>query len=185
VVKAFVREELEEERFAVRADAMRQPARRAAFMTGFLLPLLSGISQIAITTAIWVGGRQVFGGSLNVGQLVSFTQYLNMVVMPLAVMAVVIPFLMRGDASAKRIFEVYDAEPDLKDKKGVKEINPEDIQGRIVFDNVTFSFRRPDGALDPPALKNISLTIEPGQRVGFLGATGAGKTALVNLIPRF
>ena len=63
VVKAFVREELEEARFAERADAMRQPARRAAFMTGFLSPLLSGIWQVAIATAIWVGGQQVFGGA--------------------------------------------------------------------------------------------------------------------------
>jgi ATP-binding cassette subfamily B protein len=122
---------------------------------------------------------------LDVGQLVSFTQYLNMVVMPLAMMAVVIPFLMRGDASAQRIFEVYDSEPDLHDKEGVQEVDPGDIKGRIAFEDVTFSFRRPDGELDPPALKNINLVIEPGQRVGFLGATGAGKTALVNLIPRF
>ena len=119
------------------------------------------------------------------GQLVSFTQYLNMVVMPLAMMAVVIPFLMRGDASAQRIFEVYDAEPDLQDKPEVQEVNPNDIKGKIVFDNVTFAFRRPDGELDPPALKNINLSIEAGQSIGFLGATGAGKSALVNLIPRF
>ena len=108
-----------------------------------------------------------------------------MVVMPLAMMAVVIPFLMRGDASAQRIFEVYDAEPDLQDKEGVQEVDPGQIKGKIVFDNVSFAFRRSDGELDPPALKNINLTIEPGQRIGFLGATGAGKTALVNLIPRF
>ena len=185
VVKAFVREELEEERFAERADAMRQPAYRAAFHDGFLSPLLSGISQMAIAIAIWIGGQQVFASTLDMGQLVSFTQYLNMVVMPLAMMAVVIPFLMRGDASAERIFEVYDAEPDLQDKPGVQEVDPQEIKGKIVFDNVTFAFRRPDGELDPPALKNINLTIEPGQRIGFLGATGAGKSALVNLIPRF
>ena len=68
VVKAFVREDLEEERFAERASAMRQPAYRAAFMTGFLSPLLSGISQIAIATSIWVGGQQVFAAALDIGQ---------------------------------------------------------------------------------------------------------------------
>ncbi len=61
----------------------------------------------------------------------------------------------------------------------------ETVGGRVVFDNVSFAFRRPDGELDPPVLKNINLTIEPGEQVGFLGATGAGKSALVNLIPRF
>ena len=63
--------------------------------------------------------------------------------------------------------------------------DPDEVKGRIVFENVSFAYRRPDGELDPPALKNINLTIEPGQQVGFLGATGAGKSALVNLIPRF
>ena len=64
-------------------------------------------------------------------------------------------------------------------------MTPSEVEGRVVFENVTFAFRRPDGELDPPAIKNINLTIEPGQRIGILGATGAGKSALVNLIPRF
>jgi ATP-binding cassette subfamily B protein len=122
---------------------------------------------------------------LNVGELVTFTQYLSLVVAPLAMLAIVFPFMLRGDASAKRIFEVYDDEPVVQDKEGVKPPDTEAVGGRVVFDNVSFSFRRPDGELDPPALKNINLTIEPGKQVGFLGATGAGKSALVNLIPRF
>lgn len=108
-----------------------------------------------------------------------------MVVMPLALMAVVVPFLLRGDASAGRIFEVYDGEAAIQDKPDAKVLDPQEVKGKIVFDNVTFAFRRPDGKLDPPALKNINLTIGPGQSVGFLGATGSGKSALVNLIPRF
>jgi ATP-binding cassette subfamily B protein len=112
-------------------------------------------------------------------------QYLTMSVAPLALMAIVVPFILRGDTSARRIYEVYDSEPVINDKPDAKEIGPATLKGRVVFENVTFAFRRPDGELDPPALKNINLTIEPGERVGFLGATGAGKTALVNLIPRF
>ncbi len=185
VVKAFVREDLEMGRFAERADAMRKPAYRAAFRVAFFSPLLSGISQLAIALAILVGGTQVLDKTLSVGELIAFTQYLNMVVMPLAMMAVVIPFLLRGDASAGRIFEVYDGEADIQDKENAQVLEPQEVKGRIVFDNVTFAFRRPDGELDPPALKNINLTIEAGQSIGFLGATGAGKTALVNLIPRF
>jgi ABC-type multidrug transport system fused ATPase/permease subunit len=100
-------------------------------------------------------------------------------------MAIVIPFILRGDTSAKRLFEVYDATPEINDEAEAQPLTPNTVQGRIVFDNVTFSFRRPDGELDPPVLKNINLTIEPGEQVGFLGATGAGKTALINLIPRF
>jgi ATP-binding cassette subfamily B protein len=100
-------------------------------------------------------------------------------------MAIVIPMLLRGDTSAERILEVYDDEPVIQDREGAQPLEPEKIKGRIVFENVSYAFRRPDGTLDPPVLKNIDLTIEPGQEVGFLGATGAGKSALVNLIPRF
>ncbi|MCB0196226.1 MAG: ABC transporter ATP-binding protein [Anaerolineae bacterium] len=186
VVKAFVRERLENDRFEQRAEAMRQPAYSAAFRVAMLSPLLAGIAQISTAFAVWVGGMQVLEQSdLSVGQVTAFMQYLSLVVTPLALMAVVIPFILRGDASAGRIFEVIDAQPAIEDKPDIQPPDPSQIKGRLVFDNVTFAFRRPDGELDPPALKNINLTIEPGERVGFLGSTGAGKTALVNLIPRF
>jgi ATP-binding cassette subfamily B protein len=186
VVKAFVREDYEVERFAKRADALRHPAYTAAVRVAFLAPMLTGITQLGIVISLWVGGQQVLtGAGLDVGELVTFTQYLALVVAPLAMLAIVFPFMLRGDASASRIFEVYDDEPAVMDKKDVKPPDMETVGGRVVFDNVSFAFRRPDGELDPPSLKNINLTIEPGEQVGFLGATGAGKSALVNLIPRF
>lgn len=186
VVKAFVREDYEIERFSKRADDMRKPAFAAAFRVALLNPILTAIAQIAIGVAVLVGGQQVLTNTgLQVGELVMFMQYLSLVVAPLAMMAIVVPFILRGDASARRIFEVYDAEPTVQDKEETRPLAPEKVQGRIVFENVSFAFARPDGELDPPALKNINLTIEPGEQVGFLGATGAGKTALVNLIPRF
>lgn len=186
VVKAFVREDYEIERFAKRADALRLPAYTAAVRVGFLAPMLTGITQLGIVLSLWVGGQQVLtDAGLNVGELVTFTQYLSLVVAPLAMLAIVFPFMLRGDASAQRIFEVYDDEPMVQDKEDAQELDVGAVGGRVVFDNVSFAFRRPDGELDPPALKNINLTIEPGERVGFLGATGAGKSALVNLIPRF
>jgi ATP-binding cassette subfamily B protein len=133
-----------------------------------------------------VGGQQVLNDTgLNVGELVTFTQYLSLVVAPLAMLAIVFPFMLRGDASAQRIFDVYDDESQVQDRDDAEALEYEKVGGRVVFDNVSFAFRRPDGELDPPALKNINLTIEPGEQVGFLGATGAGKSALVNLIPRF
>jgi ABC-type multidrug transport system fused ATPase/permease subunit len=186
VVKAFVREDYEVERFEKRADALRQPAYAAAFRVAFLTPAMTGTAQLAIALALAVGGQQILSGTgLDVGTLVAFTQYLALAVAPLAMMAVVLPFLMRGDASAERILKVYDDEAIVQDREGAQSLDPTQVQGRIVFENVSFAFRRPDGELDPPALKNINLTIEPGQQVGFLGATGAGKSALINLIPRF
>ena len=185
VVKAFTREDYEVERFAKRADDLRQPAYAAAWRVAFLTPVLTAVAQMGIALSIWVGGSQVLSGAMDIGQLIAFTQYLSLIVAPLAILAIVVPFVLRGDPSAKRILEVYEAEPVVLDKEGPQPLDSEKIEGRIVFENVSFAFRRPDGELDPPALKNINLTIEPGQQVGFLGATGSGKSALVNLIPRF
>jgi ATP-binding cassette subfamily B protein len=186
VVKAFVREALENQRFEGRADQMREAAFKAAFRVALFNPILTSVSWIAISVAVWAGGAQVLQGSgISVGQVTTFVQYLTMVVAPLALLSVVVPFLLRGDTSAQRIFEAYDAEPIIQDKPEAEPLENEQVKGRVEFENVTFSFQRPDGELDPPALKNINLTVEPGQRVGILGATGAGKTALVNLVPRF
>jgi ATP-binding cassette subfamily B protein len=186
VVKAFTREESEIEKFDRRAEAMRQPAYGAAWRVAFLNPLMVGLGQLAIIFGTAVGGFQVLNNTgLTVGQVTAFTQYLSLSIAPLALMAIVIPMLLRAETSAERIFEVYDDEPIIKEDESAPTTKLADVKGRIVFDNVSFAFRRPDGKLDPPVLKNINLTIEPGTQVGFLGATGAGKSALVNLIPRF
>jgi ABC-type multidrug transport system fused ATPase/permease subunit len=186
VVKAFVREALEKSKFERRADTMRQPAFTAAFLVMLLNPLLQAIGQLARAVSIWVGGESILtGGSLEIGSLIAFTQYMAMVITPLALMAIVVPLILRGETSAKRLFEVYDAEPIVQDPPVAHVLEQEQAKGRLVFENVSFAFRRQDGKLDPPAIKNINLTVEPGERVGFLGATGAGKTALVNLVPRF
>jgi len=186
VVKAFTREELEKERFAARTTQLRKPAFSAAFMVALLNPILSGIAQISIAFAIGVGGIQLLDEQgIQVGGIVAFTQYLALVVTPLALMAVLVPFVLRRNASAGRVWEVIDEEPDINDAPEAKGIDADELKGRIAFENVTFAFRRPDGELDPPALKDIDLTVEPGERIGVLGATGAGKSALVNLVPRF
>jgi len=186
VVKAFTSEDLEKKRFAARATEMRAPAFTAAFMVAMLNPILTGIAQVSVAVAIGVGGIQLLGGSdIQVGEIIAFTQYLSLVVTPLALTAVLIPFVLRGDASAGRIWQVIDAEPDVQDADDVQPLPVDDLRGRVVFENVTYGFRRPDGELDPPVLKNIDLTVEPGERIGILGATGAGKSALVNLVPRF
>jgi ABC-type multidrug transport system fused ATPase/permease subunit len=186
VVKAFVREDYEIEKFNQRAEAIRVPALAAAWRVAFLSPLLTGVGQLAIILTIGVGGTQVLSGSgLTVGQVSAFTSYMSLIIAPLALMAIVVPLVLRGDVSAARILQAYDAEPVVDDKDGAVAQDLENIRGHIAFENVTFAFRRADGELDPPALKNINLAIEPGQKVGFLGATGAGKSALINLIPRF
>jgi len=186
VVKAFVQEDQEVAKFDQRAEGMRKPAYRAAVRVAVMNPALVTIAQLFIVLTLWVGGGQVITqAGLEIGQVVMVMQYLSMIIMPLSMLAIAVPFILRGDTSAQRIFEIIDAEPFVQDKPDAQPRNPEQVKGRLVFENVSFAFRRPDGTLDPPVLKNINLTIEPGERVGFLGATGAGKSALVNLVPRF
>jgi ATP-binding cassette subfamily B protein len=186
VVKAFVREDYEIEKFNSSAEAMRKPDYQAAWRVAFMSPLLTGLGQLAIILGLWTGGRNVLdGGGLTVGDVSTFTQYLSLIVAPLALVSLVLPLVLRGDVSARRILDAYDTEPTVVDRDGVEPVDVGDVQGRIVFEDVSFAFRQADGTFDPPALEHINLTIEPGQKVGFLGATGAGKSALVNLIPRF
>ncbi|MFW2380376.1 MAG: ABC transporter ATP-binding protein [Acidimicrobiales bacterium] len=186
VVKAFVRERLEIEKFTGDAAAIRTPDFEAAWRVAFMAPLLTGLGQLAIIIGMWTGGRNVLGGGdMTVGEVSTFTQYLSLTVTPLALVALVLPLILRGDVSARRVLDAYTAEPTVVDRDGVEPVEPDALAGRVRFENVSFAFRRPDGTFDPPALRNINLEIEPGQRVGFLGATGAGKSALVNLIPRF
>ena len=160
VVKAFVQEDREVEKFDVRAQAMRRPARKAAVRVALMDPALLMITQVFIALTLWVGGRQVIeNAGLEIGQVVMVMQYLSMVIMPLSMLAIAVPFILRGDTSAQRIFEIIDAKPYVKDKPDAQPLDPAQVKGRIVFENVTFAFRRPDGQLDPPVLKNINLTI--------------------------
>lgn len=186
VVKAFVREDYEIDRFTARAEAMQATSLKAAWRVAFLTPLLTGAGQLASLAVIFFGGVLVIEeGTLDVGQVVVFSQYLGLIVGPLAIMAMVVPMLLRANNSVDRIIEVLDEEPAISDRPDATTLDPETVQGRIEFEGVTFAFQRPDGEFDPPVLHDINLVIEPGERVGFLGATGAGKTALVNLIARF
>lgn len=185
VTKAFARETAEVERFGQRAEALRRPAFTAAFWLSLIGPLITASAFIVIMLSLWFGGWRVLDGSLALGELIAFSQYLTMVLGPLATLAIVVPFILRGGASLRRLLEAYDEVPTVRDDADAAPLSLGDVKGRVAFEDVCFAFRRPDGTLDPPALKDVSLTIEPGERVGILGATGAGKTALVNLLPRF
>jgi len=186
VVKAFVRERFEMRKFEQRASALRGPEYQAAWRVAFMAPLLTGLGQMAIVLAMWAGGNNVLSGEgMTVGEVSTFTQYMGLIITPLALLAQVMPMVMRGDVSAQRIIDAYETEATIQEPDDPVDIDRDEVRGRVVFENVSFAFRRADGMYDPPALKNIDLTIEPGQQVGFLGATGAGKSALVNLIPRF
>ncbi len=105
--------------------------------------------------------------------------------MPIAILAFLIPYFEAGEASLKRIFEVLDEKPEVDVRPNAKPIDNSKIKGKISFEGVSFGYRKKDGLPMALALKDINLNIEPGETVGFLGATGSGKSTLVNLLPRF
>lgn len=183
VVKAFGREQLEIAQFDERTELLRQPARAAAFRVALLTPALNTVTQLGIAITLLVGGEKVIGGDgTTIGQVTAFTQYLSLVVVPLGLAALITPYLLRGVTSARRVFEVIDTEPSLPVGGDTDLATTGGAEVR--FEGVCFGFKTSDDEASD-VLHDINLVIKPGQSLGILGATGSGKTSLVNLIPRF
>lgn len=185
VVKAFVQSEYENRRY----DRANRDLQKASLLpmqyAAFLSPSLYLVMNVAIAAVLWFGGQSLIQGAVTVGEILAFTQYLSTLLVPLVVLAVIAPQLTAAEASAQRMFQVLDALPMVPDSQTSPPLTPATAQGRIVFENVSFSYTERDGQAGLPVLQDINLTIEPGQTVAFLGATGSGKSTLVNLIPRF
>ena len=135
----------------------------------------------ADAASIWVGGLQAIGGSLTLGQIVAFTNYLITTMTPLIMMTQLSNTWANGIASAHRINEVLDTVPEVQEDPQALPL-PAGAAGRVTFQNVTFHY---NGSTDVSVLEGINLVAEPGKTIAILGATGAGKSSLVNLVPRF
>ena len=144
-------------------------------------PALTVFINIGMVLVIWLGGVQSIQGNLSLGQIVAFTNYLLTTMNPLIMMTQLSNTWANGIASAKRINEVLDVDPEVKLAPNPKQL-PEKVLNRVIFENVDFHY---NGNSNLPILENICLAAEPGQTVAILGATGSGKTSLINLIPRF
>lgn len=178
VVKAFAREPYEEERFHSRATALMQQQLKVSSALAFLFPVVFLIAQIGQAAILYFGGSQIVNGTLNLGEYQKFSLYLIYVFFPLGQLGFIINLMAQAGASSRRIFEILDAQSDVVDKPTAVALPP--IQGRVEFDNVTFGYLSSD-----PVLRKVSFTAEPGQTIALLGATGSGKTSIINLIPRF
>jgi ATP-binding cassette subfamily B protein len=138
------------------------------------------IINMSILGIIWFGGQQAISGTLTVGEIVAFTNYLLTSIFPLLFLAIIASQMSAANASAQRIYEVLDSKPKVSEKPNAVPLK--NIEGRVTFEDVYFSYN--EGS-EEPVLSQISFVAEPGETVAILGATGSGKTTLVNLIPRF
>jgi len=149
-------------------------------MLAVLAPMLRLLINLGLVAVIWFGGVQVLEGNLNVGQIVALSNYVWWVMMPLVMLSLSVGFISSADASTQRIVEVLDSQPEVVDAARAEALPVG--KGQVAFENVTFTFGGHD---EEPVLKGINLVVEPGETVALVGATGAGKSALVSLVPRF
>ncbi len=179
VVKAFVQERREQERFASAADRLMQQQIKVARIFSFLFPVIFLVANLGQVGVLYFGGRQILGGTLTIGEWQKFSLYLIYVFFPIGQLGFIISQMSAAAASARRIFEILDAENEVKEKPDAIEMPP--IQGHVVFDHVSFRYFSSTDYV----LRDISFEAQPGETVALLGGTGSGKTTIINLIPRF
>ena len=180
VIRAFNKEKKEEARFD---EANKNLMKTNVFVNNamsMMMPLLMLIMNSIMILIVWVGGHNVDEGIMQVGDMMAFIQYTMQIVMAFLMISMISIMLPRAAVSARRINEVIEAEPSIKDKKETKKFDP-NKKGLVEFKNV--SFRYPDA--DTEILEDINFTAEPGKTTAIIGSTGSGKSTVVNLIPRF
>ncbi|MCB9135534.1 MAG: ABC transporter ATP-binding protein [Anaerolineales bacterium] len=181
VVKAFNRAAHETDRFALANEDFAERSIRVMQWMAFLMPSLTFLINVGIVIVIWAGGLQAIHGTLTLGEIVAFTNYLLTTMTPLVIMSNLAQVMAAANVSAERVNEVLTNTPDVVDFPAAHPL-PDAVPARVTYENVCFSY---DGDCADPVLQNINLTAEPGETIAILGATGSGKSTLVNLIPRF
>jgi ATP-binding cassette, subfamily B, multidrug efflux pump len=181
VVKAFVRARHEGARFETANEDFTERNIKVMQFMSTMGPALGACVNIGIVIVLWAGGLQSIHGKITTGQIVAFVNYLQTALGPLMIMVNLANVWAAGMASAERVNEVLEEVPEVQDAPGAPAL-PASTRPRIVFENVGFHY---DGSTGTKVLEGINLTVEPGQTVAILGSTGAGKSTLINLIPRF
>ncbi len=179
VVKVFNQEEHEVKRFRIKNERILKGSLQGVLIWSIFFPTMGLISTISLVAVWFIGGKQVMEGTLSLGVLTMFTLYLQRFYMPVQNLAQLNDVIQRTKASAERVFEILDTQPDIQNAP--EAIVPEEIKGHILLENVKFSYP----GSNEPSLKGINLEIRPGEMVGIVGRSGAGKSTLVALIPRF
>ncbi|MBI5303361.1 MAG: ABC transporter ATP-binding protein [Chloroflexi bacterium] len=179
VVKAFVREASEQKKFNAAAADLIQQQLVVGRVFSFLFPFIFLIANLGQAAVLYFGSQQMLAGTLTLGEWQKFSLYLIFVFFPLGQLGFIISQMSQASASATRIFEILDTQNDVTDKPNARALPP--IRGNVKFENVTFRYF---GNSDP-VLSKVNLEAAPGETVALLGATGSGKTTIINLLPRF
>jgi ATP-binding cassette subfamily B protein len=181
LVKAFVRADHEDERFADANEDFTDRNIRVMRFMATLFPAMSVFINLGMVIVIWAGGIQSIRGGVSVGQIVAFINYLQTTMGPLGIMVMLANVVAAATASAERINEVLDTVPEVQDQPHLLPLS--DGRGqRIAFENVSFHY---NGTDQGQVLNGVNFVAEPGQTLAILGATGAGKSSIVDLVPRF
>ncbi len=178
VVKALGRERENMREFGALTDSMYNASYRAAWLSALFLPTVQLITAIALGSIVWFGGMQARMGTMTIGGIQAFVSYITFMMWPIQDLARVFAEIQHAIASAERIFTLVDSVPSVTDRPDA--FDPGTIQGNIFFDHVYFSYD--DGK---PVLADFSLNVNRGETVALVGATGGGKTTIVNLLCRF
>jgi ATP-binding cassette subfamily B protein len=179
VVKAFAREPYEAQRYAEANQTLFDLNLVVGRLFAVGIPLIFLLANLAQMAVYWIGGTQVIAGQISVGKVVAFTNYMMMAFFPMLMLGMIITMISQAGASAERVFEILDAESEVVEKPDAVLLG--DVEGRITFEHVCFRYFG-SGEL---VLKNVDFVAEPGQTIALLGATGSGKSTVINLIPRF
>lgn len=180
VIKSFVREDFEKQKFTDMNQDLKDSSINAIKIVILNMPVMTLAMNITTLAVVWYGGNIIIAGDMQVGDLTAFTTYIVQILMSLMMLSMIFLQSSRAMASVRRINEVMDTDIDLTDEKAGKKDLPVK-QGRLEFKDVSFSYSQD---ADEHVLEHISFTAEPGQVLGIIGATGSGKTTLVQLIPR-
>lgn len=179
VVKSFVRDSFEEKKFFASNQDLKQATLHALKIVVFTIPVMMLAMNITMLAVVWFGGQYVIGGVMPVGDLTAFTTYIVQILMSLMMLSMVFLQSSRAMASSQRILEVLGTSVDLTDEDADPRFGV--TEGKIEFADVCFKYHESD---PENILSHISFTANPGETIGIIGSTGAGKTSLVQLIPR-
>jgi ATP-binding cassette subfamily B protein len=179
VIKSFTREKEQQAKFRAAADDSMEQSIAVNRLFTFLFPLVFLTANLGQAAILYVGGKQIIVGTLTIGAWQEFSLYLMYLFFPIMMFGMIVTQMGQAAASADRIFEILDAKSDIVDKPNAAKLPA--VSGNVKFENVTFRYV---GGGDP-VLKNVTFEAKPGETIALLGATGSGKTSIINLLPRF